>query len=147
MPAPPGRSCWPTKSEELGPTETIDTGKMLKETRWQAKIHCRVLSLLCGCADKIHGETLPIDKPDLFVFTKREPLGVIAAVVPWNSQLFLSRSRSARRWLRATPWCPESVGIRQRRDAGVRQADRAKPAYRTAWSILSPAMVTPAAGC
>lgn len=35
-----------------------------------------------GCADKISGETLPIDKPDLFVFTQREPLGVIAAVVP-----------------------------------------------------------------
>ena len=43
-----------------------------------------------GCADKINGETLPIDKPDLFVFTQREPLGVVAAVVPWNSQLFLS---------------------------------------------------------
>ena len=39
--------------------------------------------------DKISGETLPIDKPDMFVFTKREPLGVVAAVVPWNSQLFL----------------------------------------------------------
>ena len=42
-----------------------------------------------GCADKVSGETLPIDKPDMFVFTKREPLGVVAAVVPWNSQLFL----------------------------------------------------------
>ena len=29
------------------------------------------------------------DKPDLFVFTNREPLGVVAAIVPWNSQLFL----------------------------------------------------------
>ncbi len=33
---------------------------------------------------------MPIDKPDMFVFTHREPLGVVAAVVPWNSQLFLS---------------------------------------------------------
>ena len=32
---------------------------------------------------------MPIDKPDLCVFTTREPLGVVAAVVPWNSQLFL----------------------------------------------------------
>jgi acyl-CoA reductase-like NAD-dependent aldehyde dehydrogenase len=32
---------------------------------------------------------MPIDKPDLCVFTLREPLGVVAAVVPWNSQLFL----------------------------------------------------------
>ena len=77
------------KSEELGRTETIDTGKMLKETKWQAKYIAEFFQFYAGCADKIAGETLPIDKPDMFVFTKREPLGVVAAVVPWNSQLFL----------------------------------------------------------
>ena len=77
------------KSEDLGRTESIDTGKMFKETRWQAKYIAEFFHFYAGCADKISGETLPIDKPDLFVFTKREPLGVVAAVVPWNSQLFL----------------------------------------------------------
>ncbi|MCB2134466.1 MAG: aldehyde dehydrogenase family protein, partial [Rhodobacteraceae bacterium] len=77
------------KSEALGRTESIDTGKMLKETRWQAKYIAEFFHFYAGCADKISGETLPIDKPDLFVFTRREPLGVVAAVVPWNSQLFL----------------------------------------------------------
>lgn len=77
-------------SEALGRTETIDTGKMLKETRWQATYIAEFFHFFAGCADKISGETLPIDKPDLFVFTKREPLGVVAAVVPWNSQLFLA---------------------------------------------------------
>ena len=77
------------ESEELGRTETIDTGKMLKETRWQAKYIAEFFHYYAGCADKIHGASLPIDKPDLCVFTLREPLGVVAAVVPWNSQLFL----------------------------------------------------------
>jgi acyl-CoA reductase-like NAD-dependent aldehyde dehydrogenase len=77
------------ESEGLGRTESIDTGKMLKETRWQAKYIAEFFQFYAGCADKISGETLPIDKPDMFVFTKREPLGVVAAVVPWNSQLFL----------------------------------------------------------
>ena len=77
------------RSEELGHTESVDTGKMLKETRWQAKYIAEFFHFYAGCADKIAGETLPIDKPDMFVFTKREPLGVVAAVVPWNSQLFL----------------------------------------------------------
>lgn len=77
------------KSEQLGRTESIDTGKMLKETRWQAKYIAEFFQFYAGCADKIAGETLPIDKPDMVVFTKREPLGVVAAVVPWNSQLFL----------------------------------------------------------
>ena len=77
------------QSEGLGRTESIDTGKMLKETRWQAKYIAEFFHFFAGCADKVSGETLPIDKPDMFVFTKREPLGVVAAVVPWNSQLFL----------------------------------------------------------
>lgn len=77
------------RSEELGRAETIDTGKMLKETRWQAKYIAEFFHFYAGAADKLAGETLPIDKPDLFVFTSREPLGVVAAIVPWNSQLFL----------------------------------------------------------
>ncbi len=77
------------KSEILGRTESIDTGKMLKETRWQAKYIAEFFQFYAGCADKISGDVLPIDKPDMFVFTNREPLGVVAAIVPWNSQLFL----------------------------------------------------------
>ncbi len=77
------------KSEELGKTETVDTGKLMKETRWQAKYISEFFYYYAGLADKIHGDTMPIDKPDLCVFTLREPLGVVAAIVPWNSQLFL----------------------------------------------------------
>ena len=77
------------KSEHLGRIETIDTGKMLKETRWQAKYIAEFFHFYAGCADKVSGQTLPIDKPDMIALTLREPLGVIAAVVPWNSQLFL----------------------------------------------------------
>lgn len=78
------------ESEKLGKIETMDTGKMFKETRWQAKYVGEFFHFFGGCADKIHGETLPIDKPDMFVFTNREPIGVVAAIVPWNSQLFLA---------------------------------------------------------
>ena len=77
-------------SEHLGRVETRDTGKMFKETAWQAKYIAEYFHFFAGAADKISGETLPIDKPDMFVFTDREPLGVVAAVIPWNSQMFLS---------------------------------------------------------
>ena len=77
------------KSEHLGRSETIDTGKMLKETRGQEKYIAEFFHFYAGCADKVSGQTLPIDKPDMITLTLREPLGVIAAVVPWNSQLFL----------------------------------------------------------
>lgn len=77
-------------SETMGRLETKDTGKMFKETAWQAKYIAEFLHFFAGAADKLTGDTLPIDKPDMFVFTNREPLGVIAAIVPWNSQMFLS---------------------------------------------------------
>ncbi len=78
------------RSEDLGRVETTDTGKMFKETAWQATYIAEYFHFYAGAADKIHGETLPIDKPDMFVFTHREPVGVVAAVIPWNSQMFLT---------------------------------------------------------
>ncbi|MEM7269735.1 MAG: aldehyde dehydrogenase [Pseudomonadota bacterium] len=78
------------QSEALGEIETRDTGKLFAETRWQAKYIAEYYHFYAGAADKVSGETLPIDKPDLFVFTAREPVGVVAAVIPRNSQMFLS---------------------------------------------------------
>ena len=78
------------RSVDIGRIECMDTGKMYKETGWQAQYVAQYYTFYAGCADKVHGDTLPIDKPDMFVFTRREPLGVIAGIVPWNSQLFLS---------------------------------------------------------
>ncbi len=80
-------------SEDLGRIETRDTGKMFAETAWQATYIAEFYRFFAGAADKIHGDTLPIDKPDMFVFTQREPLGVIAAVIPWNSQMFLAATK------------------------------------------------------
>ncbi|MEM7541773.1 MAG: aldehyde dehydrogenase [Pseudomonadota bacterium] len=82
-------------SEHLGRIETIDTGKLFKETRWQAAYIAEFYNFYAGLADKITGDTLPIDKPDMWAMTVREPLGVVAAVVPWNSQLFLSAVKIA----------------------------------------------------
>lgn len=77
-------------SEDLGRVETRDTGKMFKETKWQAGYIAEYFHFYAGAADKLVGETLPIDKPDMFAYTLREPVGVVAAVIPWNSQMFLS---------------------------------------------------------
>jgi len=43
-----------------------------------------------GLADKIEGQVIPIDKPDTFNYTRFEPLGVIGAIIPWNSPLLLT---------------------------------------------------------
>jgi len=82
-------------SENLGHTETVDTGKLFKETRWQARYISDFFHYYAGLADKVQGDTLPIDKPNMWTITMREPLGVVAAVVPWNSQLFLAAVKIA----------------------------------------------------
>ncbi|TIO47680.1 MAG: aldehyde dehydrogenase family protein, partial [Mesorhizobium sp.] len=74
----------------LAELETRDTGKIIRETRAQIAYvgdYCRYYG---GLADKHEGAHVPIDKADLDVTIRREPIGVVAAVVPWNSQLFLS---------------------------------------------------------
>jgi hypothetical protein len=53
-------------SEELGRAETLDTGKMLKETRWQAKYIAEFFHFYAGAADKIAGEVLPIGTRSCF---------------------------------------------------------------------------------
>src|SRR6185312_14809433 len=42
-----------------------------------------------GLADKVQGGVLPIDKSEMHAFTRREPLGVVACITPWNSPLLL----------------------------------------------------------
>jgi aldehyde dehydrogenase (NAD+)/betaine-aldehyde dehydrogenase len=75
---------------ELAELETRDTGKIIRETRAQIGYVAEYYRYFAGLADKCEGAHLPIDKPDMEVFLRREPIGVVAAVVPWNSQLFLS---------------------------------------------------------
>ena len=77
----------------LGEVETIDSGKLARETRSQTRYVADYYWYYAGLADKIEGATLPIDKPDLHVFTSREPIGVVAAIVPWNAQMFLSATK------------------------------------------------------
>lgn len=74
----------------LAELETRDTGKIIRETRAQIGYVAEYYRYYAGIADKIQGAWLPVDKPDMEVTLRREPVGVVAAIVPWNSQLFLS---------------------------------------------------------
>lgn len=80
-------------AEHLGSIETTDSGKLAAETRGQTAYVADYYRYYAGLADKIQGATLPIDKPDMHVFTTREPIGVVAAIVPWNAQMFLTATK------------------------------------------------------
>src|SRR3989338_532077 len=75
---------------KLAALEPRDTGKIIRETSAQIAYVAEYYRYYAGLADKIEGAHLPIDKPDMEVWLRREPVGVVAAIVPWNSQLFLS---------------------------------------------------------
>ena len=77
-------------AQVLAELETRDTGKIIRETSAQIAYVAEYYRYYAGISDKIEGAYLPIDKPDMDVWLRREPIGVVAMVVPWNSQLFLS---------------------------------------------------------
>ncbi len=75
------------KADEIARLETLHNGKPIFESRQieiPACVEC--LQYFAGWADKIHGETVPV-KGRALVYTLREPLGVCAAIVPWNFPL------------------------------------------------------------
>ncbi|RQN39776.1 aldehyde dehydrogenase [Paraburkholderia tropica] len=74
----------------LAEIETNDTGKIIRETSSQIAYVAEYYRYYAGIADKIEGSHIPVDKPDMQVWLERQPVGVVAAIVPWNSQLFLS---------------------------------------------------------
>lgn len=80
-------------AETIGIAETKDSGKLLIETASQTKYVGDYYRYFAGLADKIEGSVLPIDKPDMHVFTKRKPIGVVVAIVPWNAQMFLTATK------------------------------------------------------
>ena len=58
-------------TELLGKIETIDTGKLFRETKTQANYIAEYYDYFAGLADKVEGTVLPIDKPDMQVITNK----------------------------------------------------------------------------
>lgn len=83
------------QADVVARVETTDTGKLLRETSSVTRYIAEYFHYFAGAADKLHGYTFPVDKVDLFAMTIREPIGVVAGVIPWNNQLFLSSVKVA----------------------------------------------------
>ncbi len=76
-------------AEHLAIVESTDNGKLIREMAGQLKSLAEWYYYFAGAADKLEGETIPGDKANFFVYTRREPIGVVAAITPWNSPLLL----------------------------------------------------------
>lgn len=76
-------------AERLAQLEVNDSGKLLREMRGQLAVLPQWYLYFSGLADKLEGRTVPPANPNYFGYTVREPVGVVAAITPWNSPLLL----------------------------------------------------------
>jgi acyl-CoA reductase-like NAD-dependent aldehyde dehydrogenase len=76
-------------ARHLARLETRDNGKLLREMDGQLAGLPEWYYYYAGLADKVTGSVIPSDKPSYLVYTLNEPVGVVAAIVPWNSPLLL----------------------------------------------------------
>jgi acyl-CoA reductase-like NAD-dependent aldehyde dehydrogenase len=74
---------------DLAVIESTDNGKLLREMQGQLEYLPAWLDYFAGLADKIEGEVIPSDRTNFLIYTRHEPVGVIGAIVPWNSPLLL----------------------------------------------------------
>src|SRR5437660_460947 len=78
------------KADEVARLETLHNGKPIFESRQiEVPAAAECFQYYAGWADKIHGETIPV-KGNYLTYTLREPIGVVAAIVPWNFPLLLT---------------------------------------------------------
>jgi acyl-CoA reductase-like NAD-dependent aldehyde dehydrogenase len=78
-------------ADELAELETLDNGKPLKlAKRVDVPLTVEHLRYFAGWPTKIVGETLPVAQPNMHCYTRREPVGVCAQIIPWNFPLLMS---------------------------------------------------------
>ncbi len=77
------------RRDEVARLETLQNGKPLFESRIDVGMTVETLKYYAGWSDKLSGRVLPVGRGD-FVYTLREPVGVVGAIVPWNFPLNLA---------------------------------------------------------
>jgi betaine-aldehyde dehydrogenase len=83
------------RNDELAELETLDTGKPLSETRTvDVATGADVLEYYAGLAPALEGRQIPL-RPSSFVYTRREPLGVVAGIGAWNYPIQIALWKSA----------------------------------------------------
>ena len=83
------------RNDQLAELETLDTGKPLSETRYVDIVTgADVLEYYAGLIPAIEGEQIPL-RESSFVYTRREPLGVVAGIGAWNYPIQIALWKSA----------------------------------------------------
>jgi len=77
-------------TEEFAELETLDNGKPISVSRVaDVPLAVDLFRYMAGWATKIEGSTIPISGP-FFAYTRREPIGVVGQIIPWNFPLLMA---------------------------------------------------------
>lgn len=76
--------------DTLAQIESLDNGKPLRNARMDVQSAVQHLRYYAGWADKLEGASIPVQDPSVLVVTRREPLGVVGLIVPWNFPLLMA---------------------------------------------------------
>ncbi|WP_236795518.1 aldehyde dehydrogenase [Amycolatopsis sp. GM8] len=84
-------------ADELAALESLDTGKPLRDSRFFDVLNAASSFHYCaGWATKLNGETIGVSRPgEWHAYTVHEPVGVVAAIVPWNAPLMIASAKVA----------------------------------------------------
>jgi (Z)-2-((N-methylformamido)methylene)-5-hydroxybutyrolactone dehydrogenase len=77
-------------AEKLGELEVRDNGKLIAEMLAQVRYLPEWFYYYGGLADKVEGSVTPAERPGMMHYVRYEPIGVVAAIAPWNSPLVLT---------------------------------------------------------
>jgi len=84
-----------TRSEELARTIALETGNALRtQARSEARLSADIFRYFGGLAGELKGETIPLGE-HMLSYTRREPLGVVGAIIPWNAPVLLGALKIA----------------------------------------------------
>jgi acyl-CoA reductase-like NAD-dependent aldehyde dehydrogenase len=81
--------------EELARTIALETGNALRtQARPEARLTADIFRYFGGLGGELKGETIPLGE-QVLSYTRREPLGVVGAIIPWNAPVLLAALKIA----------------------------------------------------
>jgi len=83
------------RGEELARTIALETGNALRtQARPEARLSADIFRYFGGLAGELKGETIPLGE-HVLSYTRREPIGVVGAIIPWNAPVLLGALKIA----------------------------------------------------
>jgi phenylacetaldehyde dehydrogenase len=125
-------------AEELAQLETLNQGKSIHISRAiEVGASIEFVRYMAGWATKLGGETMDVSIPvppgtRYTAYTRRQPVGVVAGIVPWNFPLMIAIWKMVPAWPPAAPWC-SSLPPKPRLPRCGWVSWHWKPAFRPAW--------------